>query len=89
MVADIARIKKIKMREILVFKMPNCAPCNQLEPVIKEFENVTFIKVMEDIEKAKKYQVRKAPTVIVLEDGEEKLRFSGFKTKEEIEELLK
>ena len=43
---------------------------------------------MEDFEKALQYSVRKAPTVIILENGEEINRFSGFKTKEEIASYL-
>lgn len=76
------------MKEIKVFKMPNCVPCNQLEPIISEFENVTFINVKDNIEEAKKFGVRKAPTVIILENGQEINRFSGFKTKEEITSYL-
>jgi thioredoxin-like negative regulator of GroEL len=76
------------MREILVFKMPNCAPCTQLEVVMKDFENVSFLQVMENVEKSQQFNIRKAPTVIVLEEGKELLRFTGYKTKEEIENLL-
>ena len=72
------------MKEIKVFKMPNCAPCSQLEPVIKEFENVSILNVMDNMEEAKKFGVRKAPTVVFLKDGEETARFTGFKTREEI-----
>ena len=43
---------------------------------------------MEDFEKALQYNIRKAPTVIILENGEEINRFSGFKTKEEIASYL-
>ncbi len=81
-------MNKIKMKEIKVFKMPNCAPCLALEPVIKEFENVSILNVMDNMEEAKKFGVRKAPTVIILENGEEINRFSGFKTKEEIASYL-
>ena len=76
------------MTEILVFKMPNCSPCKMLEPVILEFENVTLLDTMKEIEKSMQYGVRKAPTVIHLEDGKEVGRFTGFKTKEEIKEFL-
>jgi thioredoxin-like negative regulator of GroEL len=76
------------MREYIFFKMPNCGPCTQLKPVMEQFDNVTFIDASEDFEKALKYNIRKAPTVVILEDGLEVLRFTGFKTKEEIEALL-
>lgn len=48
---------------------------------LDNFENVKYIDVMEDFEKALQYNIRKAPTVIILENGEEINRFSGFKTK--------
>lgn len=76
------------MKEYLVFKMPNCSPCVQLTPIMEEFINVTFINALEDFELALKYNIRKAPTVIILQNGEEIGRFSGVKTKAEIEELI-
>lgn len=76
------------MKKLLVFKMPNCAPCAQLSPVIQEFENVEILDASQNIEQAMKYGIRKAPTVIALKDGEEVGRFIGFKTKQEIEEFL-
>lgn len=72
------------MKEYLVFKMPNCSPCAQLKPIMEEFDNVKFIDASEDFETALQYNVRKAPTVVVLKDGVETGRFTGFKTKEEI-----
>ena len=86
----LSKIYKVKnMNEILVFKMPNCAPCKMLEPVISKFENVTIVNTMEDIEKSMQYGVRKAPTVIHLIDGKEVGRFTGLKTEEEIKQFLK
>lgn len=76
------------MEEVLVFKMPNCAPCKMLEPVILEFENVIVLDTMKEMEKSMQYGVRKAPTVIHLIDGKEIGRFTGFRTKEEIKEFL-
>lgn len=76
------------MTEILVFKMPNCSPCNMLGPVISEFENVKIFDSIINMDMSMQYGVRKAPTVIHLEDGKEVGRFIGFKTKEEIKEFL-
>lgn len=72
------------MKELLVFKMPNCAPCKQLESILKDIQNVRLINVMDNMEEAEKYSIRKAPTVIIIEDGEEADRFTGVKTREEI-----
>lgn len=76
------------MIEILDFYMDNCAPCKQIKPILESFENVKFINAMNDSELTKKYNIRKAPTIIFLREGEEIDRFSGFKTKEEIQEIL-
>ena len=76
------------MKKILDFYSKSCVPCTQLKKELKSFENVEYIDVMEDFEKALQYSVRKAPTVIILENGEEINRFSGFKTKEEIASYL-
>ena len=76
------------MKEILNLYSKNCVPCTQLKKELDNFENVKYIDVMEDFEKALQYNIRKAPTVIILENGEEINRFSGFKTKEEIASYL-
>ena len=76
------------MITLKTFVSVNCVPCTQLKKELKSFENVEYIDVMEDFEKALQYSVRKAPTVIILENGEEINRFSGFKTKEEIASYL-
>lgn len=76
------------MKKILDFYSKNCVPCTQLKKELDNFENVKYIDVMEDFEKALQYNIRKAPTVIILENGEEINRFSGFRTKEEIASYL-
>jgi thioredoxin-like negative regulator of GroEL len=43
---------------------------------------------MEDFEKSLEYNVRKAPTVVFIDDGVEIGRFVGFKPKQEIEEFI-
>jgi predicted DsbA family dithiol-disulfide isomerase len=43
---------------------------------------------MDDFEKALEFQIRKSPTLVFLKNGEEKQRIVGFKTKQEIEEII-
>jgi thioredoxin-like negative regulator of GroEL len=76
------------MREYIFFKMPNCSPCTQLKPIMEQFTNVKSVDASEDFEKALEYNIRKAPTVVILEGGIEVGRFHGFKTKQEIETYL-
>lgn len=73
---------------IVDFYSPNCAPCTLLKKELEGLDNVEYVNVMDNMEEAKKFGVRKAPTVIILENGEEINRFSGFKTKEEIASYL-
>jgi thioredoxin-like negative regulator of GroEL len=74
--------------KIIEFYSPNCAPCASLKKELDGFENVEYINVMEDFEKSLEYNVRKAPTVVFIDDGVEIGRFIGFKPKQEIEEFI-
>lgn len=76
------------MITILDFYAPNCVPCTMLKKELSDIINVKYINVTEDFEEAIKHNIRKAPTVIIFNNGEEINRFTGFKTKEEIEKLL-
>ena len=44
------------MKEILDFYSKNCVPCTQLKKELDNFENVKYIDVMEDFEKALQYK---------------------------------
>ena len=74
--------------KIIDFYSPNCAPCTLLKKELEGLDNVEYVNVMDDFEKALEFNIRKSPTVIILENGEEINRFSGFKTKEEIASYL-
>ena len=65
-----------------------CGPCQRLSPVLeeiaKEDSKVKIVKV--DIDESKdlkdEYNVEKYPTMIIMKNGEEKLRKLGFEEKE-------
>ena len=80
-----ALLKKEKMKTIKVFTKEGCPPCAALKPIISEFKNVTFHDAIENMSL---YGLRQAPTTIVYEGGIEVCRFTGFRTKEEIELLI-
>ena len=71
-----------------------CGPCKMLSPVIddlaKEMDNVTFYKLdvdnAEDI--AQKYGIMSIPTLLLFESGKLKTSVIGFKTKEELLEIV-
>ena len=72
-----------------------CGPCKMLSPIIDELaEEVTsydFYKV--DIDEAEniaqKYGIMSIPTLLIFHNGELKDKLVGFKTKEELLEILK
>jgi len=82
--------KKMNSIEILAFKMPGCAPCKVIAPILEALENVKveFIDAMEDMDRAIQFKVRQAPTLVYLKDGEEVRRTVGLQTKESIDEIL-
>ena len=81
----------IKNNIVLVdFYAEWCGPCKMLGPVLETLD-IEVIKVDVDIhnELAIKNGVMSVPTVFIYQNGEIKDKFIGFKTKEEIEEILK
>ena len=77
------------MIKIIDFYSKNCTPCTLLKKELEGLNNVEYIDVMNDFEKALEFNIRKAPTVVFLKDEVETARFTGFKTKEEILSYLK
>ena len=71
-----------------------CGPCKMLAPIIEEIATehsdilVGKVNVDDNPELAVKYGVMSIPTVLVFKDGEATARSVGFKTKEEILNLL-
>lgn len=71
-----------------------CGPCKMLSPIIDELsEEITdckFYKIDVDDaqEVATKYNIMSIPTILSFENGELKNQVTGFKTKEEIKEML-
>lgn len=79
-----SEVLESKLPVLVDFWGPNCAPCEQLAPIIKTLAEKTTgiakvckLNVHEAPEIAAKYGIRGVPTVIVFEDGKEKQRFMG------------
>ena len=74
---------------------PWCGPCRMLSPIIddlsEEINNVTFYKINIDdaASVSEKYEIMSIPTLLLFENGNLKDTIVGFKSKEELEELLK
>ena len=67
-----------------------CGPCKMIAPVIEEIANersditVGKLNVDNDSEIAARFNVFSNPTLIIFEDGNEKTRLVGYKSKDEI-----
>ena len=88
--------EKIKEGKVLVDCYATwCGPCKMLSPIIdevsNEVKNYTFYKldVDENENIAEEYGIMSIPTLLICEDGKLKEKTVGFKTKEELLEILK
>lgn len=81
----------IKKGTVLVdFYAEWCGPCKMLSPILETLDcDVVKINVDEHNDLAVKNGVMSIPNVFIYKDGELKEKFVGFKSKEEIEKILK
>ena len=78
------------MKQLLYFSAPWCRPCKAFKPLMESLQSemsITFIDVDSSSQTAAQYNVRSVPTTILVENGMEKGRFVGVKTKEEVRAL--
>jgi thioredoxin-like negative regulator of GroEL len=75
------------MKQVLYFSAPWCGPCRAFKPVMESLQtemSITSINIDSSPQTAQQHNVRSVPTVLILENGVEKRRLVGAKTKEEI-----
>ncbi len=66
-----------------------CGPCKMLGTVLETMDlNVIKVNTDKFPELAQKYGVMSIPTVYIYKDGVEQSKFIGFKSKEEINEII-
>lgn len=67
-----------------------CGPCQMLAPILEkvDFINVVKVNVDEFPELAQKYGIMSIPTLVFFKDGEEKNKEIGFRTLEELKEIV-
>lgn len=76
------------MIEVLKFSMVTCGPCRVLAVTLKDAAEVTSIDVEQDIETARKYNIRNVPTLVFLKDGVEVHRVSGSMPLQQYKNIL-
>jgi thioredoxin 1 len=75
------------MKQVLYFSAPWCGPCRAFKPVMESLQtemSITSINIDSSPQTAQQHNVRSVPTVLILENGVEKRRLVGVKSKEEI-----
>lgn len=67
-----------------------CGPCKMLAPVLETLESIDVIKVNVDEhrELAMEFGVMSIPTLIFFKDGVEVHKEIGFRSKEELEQII-
>ena len=78
---------------IIEFSAPWCGPCKKQAEVISEFEknhsiSVGNIDIEESCEIAERFKVKSVPTIVLLEDGQEKSRLEGFQTMQKLQQMM-
>ena len=65
--------------ELIVLTQPNCAPCKMVKQYLTE-NNIEFkaLDLTDDPSLATEYGIMSTPVTILVEDGEELARTSGF-----------
>lgn len=72
-----------------------CGPCKMLSPIVdsisEDFKDVEFYKLDVDgaPNVAEEFGIMSIPTLLVFENGELRNKAVGFKSREELEELLR
>lgn len=79
---------------VVDFSAEWCGPCRMVEPVLEELsksmKDVQFKRVnVDDYEGlAAKYGVMSIPCIVLFENGKEKNRVVGFRSREELEKMI-
>lgn len=74
---------------------PWCGPCKMISPIMdelaQEVDDTMFIKINidENEEVSEKYNIMSIPTILYFKDSELKEQIVGFKTKDELLNIIK
>lgn len=82
------------IKTIYYFTAEWCQPCKRTKPIVEELNReqtkalFQIIDVDDNSELAKTFKVQSVPTFILIEDGKEKNRIIGSRTREELLEFI-
>jgi thioredoxin 1 len=82
------------MKTVYYFTADWCQPCKKTRPIVEELNREQTIAGFQIIdvdvnpELVKNFEIKSVPTFILFDDGEEKNRIIGGKTKEQLEEFI-
>lgn len=81
----------IKNKILVDFYADWCGPCRMLAPLLEELKGIDVLKVNVDLYPniAKTYGIMSIPTLILFDDSKEIKKEIGFKTIDELQELIK
>lgn len=89
------KIKESGQRVLIDFYADWCGPCKMVAPILHEIEEenkeliIAKVNVDEVTSVAIEYGIQSIPTLLVMENGEIVNKAVGFRTKEQILELIK
>jgi thioredoxin 1 len=76
------------MKQLWYFSADWCGPCKQFGPVMDELAkqgmSIKRLNIDYTPDAAKIYKVQSVPTVILVEDEQEKARFTGARTMQQV-----
>lgn len=81
----------IKGRVLVDFYADWCGPCKRLMPILEDIKDIDILKVNVDSfgDLSRNFGIMSIPTLILFDGGKEVKKSIGFKTKEEILDMIK
>lgn len=81
----------IKGRVLVDFYADWCGPCKRLMPILEDIKDIDILKVNVDSfgDLSRCYGIMSIPTLILFDNKKEIKKSIGFKTKEEILDMIK
>lgn len=82
------------MKTVYYFTADWCQPCKKTRPIVEELNRdqttagFQIIDVDDNTDLVKSFGIRSVPTFILFDDGIEKNRITGGKTRQELEEFI-